>query len=811
MHADPSTGASHEANSTRVRPRRRSLTLTCLILFGGLAIVAVSFADLRTLLELRSQSQAERDEYALHALHLTVQEAVLNEAVVATRVGLGLLDEAAFEAAHEERLLIISQLEPVLETLIEADGTNGRLAVQLQRTINRLPLGPELPTSESIEDSLVSLMVELRAQFVDQAARGRSAGNLVDLATSPLVNGTTVGRMAMVAEGETAAPTLLVTLLEAGSWSNDPGEAFNLPGINRQAIDQGFPNITQPLLDVEAWESTRALHEVDLWLQQASAHARDGLDLPAPPALVAGDLGQFYELSEGLADALRSLSAEVFDRQVAAGDSTLDRVRFRIYLNLAVTAAALIVSLIALARLIHGMRAQRDELQHLADTDALTGLGNRFVLQQMAKEQLATDADHGLIHVDLDRFKQINDTFGHQAGDAVLVEVAARLRQAVDNHGRAFRTGGDEFVVLCEAPSDVIGDLAELLRLALADRPVMFDGHALPVTASIGAVSVSGPAAYEDLMTDADLATYRAKVGTRNQAVVVEENSTLSLVRRLDEAVASGEIVAWFQPEISIETGRAANFECLARWVAPSGEVIPSADWIWTVEWMGATDLVLEAVVRSIGQAHAKHPNFTGRYFINIDARLLCSVSGVNDLLDLVDSVGVPTTRLGIDLIGDIGAQPLDRLSAAVRELRDAGINIALDDFGAISAPLAILTELPIDIIKIDRSLVVDAPIDPRKQALLRTAVAAARALAADVLAEGIETQAELDVVTEIGVDFVTGSLTGGPAPVPAMGRAITSGPGQRRVLDSRPAPRHAIGRVAQAAWGEPNPNERFG
>jgi len=416
----------------------------------------------------------------------------------------------------------------------------------------------------------------------------------------------------------------------------------------------------------------------------------------------------------------------------------------------------------------------RDQLAYEATHDPLTGLVNRWQFYRLG--QAAIDEARQpviLMFMDLDRFKLVNDSLGHAVGDALLVEVSARMSDQLRGGDVLARQGGDEFVVLLrEASRAQAQAVAERMRSSVLE-PVSVEGHTLTTTVSIGLACSSAGATVETLLRNADVALYRAKDAGCNSIAWFDAESHQRLLDRialesdLREALARGELELDYQPSFAVDDERLSGVEALARWTHPQRGPISPELFISLAEESGLIhDLGRYVMEKGCRQAMQwRHlPDFT--VWVNVSGRELTPGYAASTL-DLLKDVGLPTHRIGIEVTESVLADE----AVAVHELRllhAAGVAIAIDDFGTGYSSLARLAMLPISLLKIDRSFVSDVTT-PFGRAAVDVVVHLARAMGVETVAEGVETRGQLELLREAGVDSAAGYLLGRPAPAPAI------------------------------------------
>jgi diguanylate cyclase (GGDEF)-like protein len=444
----------------------------------------------------------------------------------------------------------------------------------------------------------------------------------------------------------------------------------------------------------------------------------------------------------------------------------------RVWLLLGVGLAALFL---ALLRIVLGASRR---LRHQALHDALTDLPNRTLLYRRIERATGRDSLAALLLIDLDRFKEVNDTLGHDHGDELLVEVAGRLRGALRRGDTLARLGGDEFaVLLCDLPERAAAiELAGRLQDALG-RPFALRGVAVELEASIGvALCPDHGTDVHTLVQRADVAMYEAKRAQSSVATYSAEHDPysadrLGLLAELRRAIERDELVLHYQPKLSLADGSVVGVEALVRWEHPTrgllapGEFVPLAERTGTV-----TDLTRWVVDAALRQVRTWMD--AGRELpvaINLAAANIVDVTLPDAIAALLAEHGVPGRLLECEISEDtVMADPV-RAMEVLRRLRVMGLRLSLDDFGTGHSSLAYLKRMPLDEVKIDRSFVAGMTADENDAVIVRSTIDLARNLGLDVVAEGVEDAATLAGLGALDCDVAQGFHLSRPLPAAAL------------------------------------------
>jgi diguanylate cyclase (GGDEF)-like protein len=424
------------------------------------------------------------------------------------------------------------------------------------------------------------------------------------------------------------------------------------------------------------------------------------------------------------------------------------------------------------------------ELRHQALHDALTGLPNRVLAIDRAEQMLAQARRRQgavtALYVDIDGFKHVNDSFGHGVGDELLARVAGRLLTVLREGDTAARLGGDEFVVLLDGPISRSGAervtqrLVKTLREPYDLRHTL--GRKLTVTASVG-IAVGAPASADELLRNADVALYEAKARGRDGYAMFEpgmEGSArerMTLEMDLSEALEYGQLFLVYQPIVDLDSGEPIGLEALLRWRHPTHGVVSPEEFIPIAENSGLIveigRWVLEAACRQAALWHL-HGHRIG-ISVNVSARQLESDQLIDDVRQVLRESGLEASALTLEITETTLMRDAEATAERLRSLKELGVLIAIDDFGTGYSSLAYLRQFPADSLKIDRSFINPIATSESSAAFIRTVVALARSLGIEILAEGIESQAQLETLRDERCDYGQGFLFSRPLAVEAV------------------------------------------
>jgi len=473
----------------------------------------------------------------------------------------------------------------------------------------------------------------------------------------------------------------------------------------------------------------------------------------------------------------------------------------------------------AVAHLLHVTvnRAQaRSQLEHLATYDLVTGLPNRTLLLDRLAVASATSRRTGVpyavLFLDLDGFKFINDGLGHETGDRILRLVADRLSSAVRPADTVARMGGDEYAIVCPDIGDVATARVVAHRLQTALIPAFeAERDDLAVTASIGIVVGDHTSDGPTLLRHADTAMYHAKTAGRNRIEVFNDTMQVQTMHRLDtaahlrRALQDDGIVVLYQPVVSLATGAIVGVEALARLRLPSGHMLSPDQFIPVAEHTGLIvplgNYVIERACRDAADWISAQPDFT--VAVNISPRQFADPTTRSIIRDILIETHMPAERLMLELTESMTLNEAP-IHACMQQLRQDGIKFAIDDFGTGYSSLAYLRDMPVTMLKIDRSFVGGLTHNPRDKALVAASIDLARQFSLDTTAEGVETPEQHRTLSSLGCTLAQGYLWSPPVDADAITAMLAQQPDPSdpafRPTDAHPARSPIIGRSPKAA-----------
>ncbi|MFO0519101.1 MAG: putative bifunctional diguanylate cyclase/phosphodiesterase [bacterium] len=431
--------------------------------------------------------------------------------------------------------------------------------------------------------------------------------------------------------------------------------------------------------------------------------------------------------------------------------------------------------------MLDGISQREAEILRLAFEDTLTGLPNRAMfldrLQQSLRQARRSHVPVTVMVLDLDRFKLINDSLGHTAGDQVLRDVASRLRDVLRESDTVARLGGDEFAILLPAgPADRVGQVVERV-LRVLEAPILLEEQPVDVGASIGVASwpEDGDDA-DELLRHADVAMYVAKRASSGHARYdrgfdTTSQGQLSLLGELRRAVEQDELCLHYQPKVSLADGTVGRVEALVRWVHPARGMVPPGEFIPFAEQTGYIRQISRWVIaEGIRQAAQWHREGLGiAVSINVAARDLMSSDLVAFVSGMLAQHDVPAYQVCLEITESGVMEDPARALETLARLHERGLRLSIDDFGTGYSSLAYLKKLPVKELKIDRSFVMHMVEDADDAAIVRSTIELGHNMGLEVVAEGVERQAEVDLLARLGCDEVQGYFFSRPLPPAAF------------------------------------------
>ncbi|MDJ0643031.1 MAG: EAL domain-containing protein [Erythrobacter sp.] len=505
-----------------------------------------------------------------------------------------------------------------------------------------------------------------------------------------------------------------------------------------------------------------AFHRIDGQARDLSATANNAL------------LGARFDAAN------RELRISKLSAEKAANEARLSSAQNQVILlttGIALVIAAFLIALLILrtvSRSRAAIKAANEKLTYVTQHDGLTGLYSRDHFRDLLEKTAKTCADSGkqaiLMFIDLDRFKQVNDIYGHAIGDQLLARVAERFRIAAGEEAEIGRLGGDEFGLLLPLSTDV--DSALRIAEDIIEQVSEFyriDGYEISVGASIGLTSVCGETSTSVHMTNADLALYEAKHRGRGLCVTYEQSMRSKLEDRsslesdLSDALENGQLSICYQPIVTGAEGSIMGYEALMRWSHPERGVVPPSVFIPIAEDALLIDALGAWMLRSACDEAAQWPEHV-KLTVNISTLQLSNASFLNTVMQALSSSGLSPDRLILELTESLILEMDDELETLLNKLKSLGISFALDDFGRGYSSLNYIEKMHFSMIKIDREFVQAAAAGSRRsQAVVTAIVSLAQSLDIDVTAEGIEQESQVDAMRKLGCSCFQGYHFGRP------------------------------------------------
>lgn len=604
------------------------------------------------------------------------------------------------------------------------------------------------------------------------------------------------------------------------------GKSMGLVVLIRAGDEPAFTSVEAKLLDGVGTIAASALHNALLFeqlchqaeaLSEREANLSAVMDNVAEGILTVDERGQIasfnpaaeslfgYPLADIVGKPFRILApeldandsgdrvSELVDRFALSGDAvefeTIGQRKDGSSFPMDVTVSSMQANrremLIVSVRDVTERRRWEEVLEHQAHHDALTDLPNRNLLARHLAQEIraANESSHkvALLLMDLDHFKEVNDTLGHQAGDRLLQQIGPRLKGMIRSKGVIARLGGDEFAVIMGRADEEQAIQLALELLQALDRPFIIDGHSLGVSASIGIALCPdhGPDA-DTLLKHSDVAMYEAKRGQCGYKVYAPEQdshspSRLELKAELRAAIEKDQFILHYQPQVSLRTGLVTHVEALLRWLHPERGLIMPSQFISLAEQLGLIDGLSRWVLgAALAQTRAwLDQGYEITVAVNLSAHNLRDPRLPETIARLLKERGVPPEMLKIEITeSSLMSDPLYSFKILSR-LSAMGVRIGIDDFGTGYSSLAYLKRLPVDEIKIDKSFVMQMASDENDQAIVRSTIGLGHDLGLVVVAEGVENLHTQDLLSVLGCDLAQGYYLGRPVPPDDLVRAV--------------------------------------
>ncbi|MEM8744656.1 MAG: EAL domain-containing protein [Pseudomonadota bacterium] len=513
---------------------------------------------------------------------------------------------------------------------------------------------------------------------------------------------------------------------------------------------------------------------------QAELHTAMGLRTTRITRALGNDGGKHDEFHKTLivpmvrGDKVERVYVLDVDQSSAAAMSKVALIAVSMMTSLLIVLGYMIPAIIAFRKIRERRRAE-DQLRFLAMHDPLTGLSNRVQLQERLGQALARarrrDSFLTIMCIDLDRFKEVNDTLGHRAGDVLLQEVAKRLRSCVRETDTIARVGGDEFVIVAEdleEPTDAIHLARRICQML--EKAFEVEGHDLAISGSVGITfAPTEGTEIETLLNNADLALYRAKNDGRNTFRFFEPEMDQDLQNRrslavdLRQALRNNDLTVHYQPQFDLETGELTGYEALARWRHKDEGEIPPSEFIPIAEENGLMGMLGEWVLLTACHYARRWPAHL-KLSVNLSPTQFVAQNLTSIVRNTLAETQFPPERLILEITEDLLLRDPDETLSTLEDLAETGVLLALDDFAVGYSSLRFLSRLPVEKIKIDRLFIGRMERDSDMSAIVNTIIGIGKSMNVRVSAEGVENESQIRILREAGCDEIQGFVCGRPA-----------------------------------------------
>lgn len=421
---------------------------------------------------------------------------------------------------------------------------------------------------------------------------------------------------------------------------------------------------------------------------------------------------------------------------------------------------------------IERLRAAIAQLMHTAAHDPLTGLPTRSVLLERLEHELARDATDGaqiaVLFVDLDNFKLVNDSLGHGSGDEVLSEMARRITGCIRLEDTASRFGGDEMVILHPRATDDSGMALGRRILAALAEPILLSGKEVVVSASVGvALCKPGMKSAEQLLREADTALYAAKDRGRarleqfNDALYARAEKRVQIESDLRAALRESQLFVEYQPQVCLKDGHMVGLEALVRWRHPEQGIIPPGDFIPVAEDCGLIvkigRQVLQESCRQLAEWTKLSPGRQLAMTVNVSPRQLAEPAFIAELRQVLADTGIDPTALCLEITESVMMGATEEVVGVLEQVKQLGVFIAIDDFGTEHSSLSRLRDMPVEVLKIDRSFIDGLSSEPGDTAIVSSILSLASAMGKHTIAEGVEKREQAAMLLRMGCEVAQG------------------------------------------------------